>query len=118
MTETKIKNYKEMEKRRVEFYIGVKYKTPTEYLKRIPDIVKEIIEKIEFCQFGRVHFYKFGEFSLIFDVVYYVLIPDYDAYMAVQQEINLGIKERFEHEEIEFAYPTQTIFVNKIEQLN
>lgn len=114
LTEIKIKNYKKMEKRRVQFYLGVKYETSTEKLKRIPSIVKETIEKIELCQFDRVHFYKFGDFSLVFDVVYYVLTPDYNRYMDIQQEINFAIKERFEVEKIDFAYPTQTIFVDKV----
>ena len=31
----------------------------------------------------------------------------------IQQEINFAIKEKFEAENIEFAYPTQTLYVNK-----
>jgi len=34
--------------------------------------------------------------------------------MDVQQAINLEIHERFEAEGIEFAYPTQTIYVEKV----
>jgi len=114
LTETRVKNYKKMQKRRIEFDFGVKYETSSEKVKRIPDMVKEIIEEIEHCQLDRVHFQKFGDFSLVFDVVYYVLTPDYNRYMDIQQEINLAIKERFEKEKIDFAYPTQTILVNKI----
>jgi small-conductance mechanosensitive channel len=33
--------------------------------------------------------------------------------MDIQEEINLQIKEGFEKENIEFAYPTQKIFLNK-----
>jgi small-conductance mechanosensitive channel len=33
--------------------------------------------------------------------------------ICIQQDINLKIKERFEKEEIEFAYPTQSIFIEK-----
>jgi len=45
--------------------------------------------------------------------VYFVETPDYQAYMDVQQDINLALFKRFEDEGIEFAYPTQTIFVAK-----
>jgi len=38
---------------------------------------------------------------------------DYNKYMDIQQAANFAIKERFEREGIEFAYPTQTIFLNK-----
>ncbi len=115
LTETKIHNYKTIKKRRVVFSFGVKYETPTAKLKKIPTIVKDSIDKIEVASIDRVHFQKFGDFSLIFEVVYYVEPPDYTKYMDTQQEINLEIKEEFENEGIEFAYPTQTVFVNKAE---
>jgi len=55
----------------------------------------------------------YGAFSLDFEIVYYVLQPEYNAYMDVQQAINLAIFRRFAAEGIEFAYPTQTLFVEK-----
>jgi len=113
LTETRIHNYKKMEKRRIVFSFGVIYETPTEKLKKIPTIIKDIIDKIELADIDRVHFNKFGDFSLNFEVVYYLNSSDYNKYMDTQQEINLAIKERFEKEGIEMAYPTQTIFVNK-----
>ena len=33
--------------------------------------------------------------------------------MDIQQEINFAIKEAFEKQDIEFAYPTQTLYLNK-----
>ena len=43
--------------------------------------------------------------------MYYVLTPDYNQYMDVQQNIYYHTHERFEEEGIEFAYPTQTLHV-------
>jgi small-conductance mechanosensitive channel len=51
--------------------------------------------------------------SLNFEFVYYVAGADYNKYMDVQQAINLTVFEAFETEGIEFAYPTQTVFINK-----
>jgi len=113
LTETRVRNYKKLKKRRIEFAFGVTYETPTEKLQKIPNMVKDIITQVESAQLDRVHFQKFGDFSLVFDVVYYVLTPDYNKYMDIQQQINFALKERFEKEGIEFAYPTQTIFLNK-----
>jgi small-conductance mechanosensitive channel len=42
-----------------------------------------------------------------------VLGPDYNIYMDIQQEINLAIREEFGKRGIEFAYPTQTLFIQK-----
>lgn len=111
LTETIVNNYKKMEQRRVVFSFGVKYETSTEKLKKITEIVKDIMANIELARLDRVHFFKFGDFSLIFEVVYYVATGDYTKYMDVQQEINFALKERFEKEGIEFAYPTQTVIV-------
>lgn len=113
LTSTRVHNYKKMQKRRIVFTFGVVYDTSTEKLKKIPVIVKDIIDSIEITETDRVHFNKFGDFSLNFEVVYYLNSSDYNEYMNTQQKINFSIKEQFEKEGIVFAYPTQTIFVNK-----
>jgi len=113
LTEKKIHNFKRMTERRITFTFGVIYETPTQKLKKIPEIIKEIFEKIEMTRLERVHFKSFGDFSLDFEVVYYVLSPDYLTYLDIQQKVNLALKERFEKEKIEFAYPAQTIFLKK-----
>jgi len=115
LTNSRIRNYKRMEKRRVAFKIGVTYQTSLEQLKKIPPIITRIVKDIERATLDRVHFYSFGDFSLVFEIVYYVLSNDYNLYMDIQQKINLGIKEAFEQEGIEFAYPTQTIYTVKSE---
>jgi len=113
LTSAKVRNFKKMKKRRIVFTIGVTYDTPVKKLKKIPDIIKDIISKNEMTEIDRVHFKEFGEFSLNFEIVYYVKTRDYVKYMDIQQEINLAIKEAFEKEGIEIAFPTQTIFLNK-----
>ena len=113
LTSTRINNYKKMEKRRVAFTFGVVYETPSVKLKKILEIMPAIFDKIELAELNRVHFKEFADSSLNFEVVYYVDTGDYNKYMDIQQEINFAIKEAFEKEGIEFAYPTQTVFVSK-----
>lgn len=114
LTSTRINNYKKMESRRVHFTFGVVYDTKTEKLKKVLEIVKDIFDGVELADLDRVHFKEFGDFSLNFEVAYYVSTGDYNRYMDTQQEINFALKEQFEKEGIEFAYPTQTVFVNKV----
>jgi len=97
------------------FQIGVTYETPYEKVAAIPTMIKEIIESLDQTRFDRAHFFKYGDFALIFEVVYYVLVPDYNVYMDRQQSINLAIYRRFAEEGIEFAYPTQTVHLKKPE---
>ncbi len=113
LTDSRLRNYKLMEKRRVVFKIGVVYETSLNQLKEIPKIIKNIIIGINDTVFDRAHFLSFGDFSLIFEIVYYVVGGDYNKYMDIQQQINFAIKEEFEKRKIEFAFPTQTIFMNK-----
>ena len=108
---SRIRNYKRMQERRVVFSVGVTYQTTHAQLSRIPGMLKAIVEAQEAVRFDRAHFKEFADSSLVFEIVYYVLSPDFNAYMDVQQVINLGIVKKFEDEHIEFAYPTQTLFI-------
>jgi len=110
---SRIRNYKRMGERRVVFSFGVTYQTAYDKLKTIPGVVQDIIESYENTRFDRAHFSEFGDFSLAFEVVYFVRSPDYNEYMDIQQGINLALVEHFEQEGIEFAYPTQTLFVRQ-----
>jgi len=111
LLQSRIRNYKRMFERRVVFSIGVTYDTPYEKLEAIPGMIREIIEARENTRFDRSHFSAYGESSLSFETVYYVLVPDYNAYMDTQQAINLAIYRQFEERGIEFAFPTRTIHV-------
>jgi len=106
---SRVRNYGRMYERRVVFRVGVTYETPREKLLRIPPLLRKIIESQEGVRFDRAHFAAYGAYSLDFEVVYYVLSPDYNRYMDVQQAINFGIHESFEALGAEFAYPTQTL---------
>jgi small-conductance mechanosensitive channel len=111
LLKSRIKNYGRMYERRVAFTIGVTYQTSLDRLKRIPEIIRTAVEAQDPVRFDRSHFRSHGDFSLVFETVYYVLKSDYAIYMDIQQAINLQIHARFGEEGIEFAYPTQTLFV-------
>ncbi|MDZ7671948.1 MAG: mechanosensitive ion channel family protein [Halanaerobiales bacterium] len=111
LTNSRIHNYKRMQRRRINFNFGVVYSTPVEKVEKIPKIIEDIVNSVEKTCFDRAHFATYGDFSLIFQVVYYVEDSDYKIYMNIQEKINLKIKEVFNKENIEFAYPTQSIHV-------
>lgn len=112
---SRIRNYGRMFERRILFTIGVVYQTSAEKLEQIPGLVEDIIVKQESARFDRAHFQKFADFSLNFEIVYYVESSDYRLYMDIQQAVNMEIFRRFAEEGIEFAYPTQTLFVARDE---
>lgn len=112
LTGSRVRNYKRMERRRIVFTIGVTYDTGSKLLRQIPGIIRNAIEAEESTQFDRAHFAKYGDSSLDFEVVYYVLSADYNQYMDIQQRVNIDIYEKFEELGIEFAFPTRTIVIS------
>lgn len=113
LLKSRIRNYGRMYERRVQFDIGVTYQTERSKLVKISEIIREAVEKQEKTRFDRSHFKAYGDFALLFESVYFVIGPDYNQYMDIQQAINLHIHERFEEEGIEFAYPTQMLYVQQ-----
>ena len=111
LTNSRIHNYKRMARRRVVFSIDVEYGTPMEKLQVIPGILRSAIEEQEMVTFDRAHFAAYKDWSLRFEVVYYVLSADYNVYMDTQQKINFAIYQVFEKQKISFAFPTQSLFV-------
>ncbi len=112
---SRIRNFKRMFRRRIVFSIGVTYQTPYEKLKSIPGMIREIVEQQESTQFDRAHFAEYGDFSLVFEIVYFVLVPDFNVYRDIQQAINLELYRSFAEQGIEFAYPTQTLHIYRPE---
>jgi small-conductance mechanosensitive channel len=115
LVNSRVHNYKRMERRRVIFSIGVVYETPADQIAEIPGMLRSIIESIPDTVFDRAHFTKYTDFSLNFEIVYFVNSPDFNVYMDKQQHINLTIYREFEGRGIHFAYPTQTLYLNKKE---
>jgi len=113
LTSAQIQNFKKMEQRRISFEFGVTYETSNQKLKKIPQLMQQIIDPIDNVIFDRAHFKNFGDFSLNFEVVYYLESAEYLDYMNTQQDINFKIRELFEQEKINMAYPTQTLHLSK-----
>jgi small-conductance mechanosensitive channel len=65
--------------------------------------VQEIIEAQSLASFDRVSFKEYGNSSLEFEIVYYLLTSDYEVFMDTQHVVNLELFRRFAEEGIEFA---------------
>jgi small-conductance mechanosensitive channel len=113
LTSSCVRNFRKLERRRVTFTLGVAYDTPTAKLRNIREIVAGIVKTVELAELDRVSFTEFGEYSLKFLVIYYVKVADYGKYLDIQETINFAIKEAFEKEGVEIAFPTQIIHMKK-----
>jgi len=110
---SRVRNYKRMRERRVCFEFGLTYQTSAEQAADIPALVRRIVEDLDSTRFDRAHFKAFGDSALMFEVVYFVLSADYNAYMDTQQAINLALMRELERRGISFAYPTHTVYLEE-----
>ena len=110
LVSSRLRNFKHLLEGRQQFSFGVTYQTLAAMLSRIPTIVKEIVEATPGTRFGRAHLTKFGDFALLYEIVYYVISGQKEEAMDAQNNINVEIHRRFEAEKIEFAYPTQKLY--------
>lgn len=108
---SRIRNYTRMRERRVVFTFSVPYDTPVDKVAEIPNWVRSIIEGESRARFDRAHLSEFGPHALMFEVVYYVLSPDFNVHMDVRQGFNLALMRRFAADDITFALPTHTILM-------
>lgn len=113
ITWIRINNYGKMKKRRVLFNISVIYQTDPEIIEKIPSIIQNIVEKTPNTEFDRAHFIEFWKSELVFEIVYYITTSDFKIYRDTHQSINLEIMKTFKKQKIEFAYPTQSIYIEK-----
>ena len=113
LTNARIQNFKKLQERRVVHTLGVTYDTAQEKLKAVPNYIKDIVTSVEGVRFDRAHFNSFGDSALMFELVYYVESDDYAVHMNTQQDILFAIHEKFAKEGIEFAFPSQTLYLHK-----
>ncbi len=112
LLKSRIHNYEHSSERRVLLDVGVTYNTPHEKLKAIPEMVREVVGGVELARFDRARFREYGNSSLNFRIVYFVQSTDYRVYLDVQHEVNLSLFKKFGDAKIQFAFPTQTLYVN------
>lgn len=113
LTKNFIRNYARMEERRVTFTFRIEYNVETHVLDQARDIARQAVEHQSEVRFDRAHLKEFGDYSLDYEVVYYVLSADYNVYMDKQHAINSEIYRRFAEEGIPFAVPVRTIYTRE-----
>lgn len=98
--------------------LTVTYGTSVAQMKRAVAVIKEILAAIPQVNtdpslLPRVHFSEFKDWALNIQVVYWVMPPDHWLAMDLAEQVHLAILDAFAQEGIEFAFPTQTLYVKK-----
>lgn len=113
MVKRTIRNFKRLEKRRMLFTIGVVYETAADKLELVPSLIAEAVKSQPQAEFQRSHLSGFAESAINFETVYFVMSDDYNLFMQTHQQICLSIVKTFSDNGIGFAYPTQTLYIQR-----
>lgn len=97
--------------------IGVEYSTPIRDLKRLSDILRDVVNSFPQCSFDRACLLEFGASSLTFQLLYLVSeqrggIRDF---MNTRSQVNIAILERFAEEGIAMAYNTEHVLLTNLD---
>ena len=113
-TDSFVENVSLEPSRKVVLNLGLTYDTPPENMAKAMEILKDILTNCEDIEENHsLAFNNFGDFSLGILVVYYISKPS--DILQTQTNINLSILKRFNENQLEFAFPTQSIYA-KIEK--
>jgi len=98
--------------------ITITYDSGHTKAKKAVEIIKEILAGVPEVNIDpnrppRVYFSDFNDWSLNIYMSYWVKPPDYWLFQEVNERVNLEMMKRFEGEQIEFAFPSQTLYVKK-----
>ena len=97
--------------------VTVTYDTPPEKVQRGVEILREMLEarKAAFPDDfpPRVYFSDYNAASLNIVVYYWFTPPDWWEYLAFNHDFNTELLRRFNDEGIEFAFPTQTLYLKQ-----
>ena len=96
---------------KTEMNLGLTYDTPVEKVKRATIILEEIFRANPKTADLIISFNKFADSALNIFVVHVWSGTDAKVHFAEMQELNLQIKQRFDAEKIEFAFPSQTVYL-------
>lgn len=109
LLQSRIRNFRLLKERRIEFRISVALDTPLAKLELIPGMIRDAITAQANVRIDRVHFKEIGAAAMVFEAVYFVADPAYNVFMDIQQAANLSVLARLEEAGISLAFPTQRL---------
>lgn len=98
------------------FDYGLVYDLPADRLRRAGELLREIYGRHPRTQEVLVHFNRFADSALNLNVVWLWKGTEWKDYIAAVEQLQLEVKERFDAEALEFAFPTQTVHMRHEER--
>lgn len=109
LLKARLRNYKRMSERRVVLTLDVEFATAPDTAERIPALLRELIAAQPNVRVDRIHLKAIQDSAWRYEIVWWMLVPDYALYMQTRQNVLLGIVRRFAAEGIVIAFPSQSL---------
>ena len=111
LTTMQVHNYGTIQQRRFKLNFGVIYECSLEQLQSVSSIVQSIIDEHPHLSSNWINMVGLGGSSIDYELDYEMNSADYATCLRYQEELLLQLIEKFREKQIEFAYPTQTVYV-------
>lgn len=124
VTNSIIENISRAPAKKIILELGLTYDTPVDKMKEAQEILKEIANANKYVKGPETYFLSFGDFSLGIRFIYYInhkhtvvengksKVIDVDK-LQVQNDMNMEILRRFNEAGLNFAFPSQTVYMGK-----
>ena len=112
-----LENFSRRNVRRIKMVIGVTYSTTREQMVKILEDIRTMLKNhpgIAKNQLLMVYFTDFGDSSLNIFIYCFTNTADWEKYLAIREDVNLKIMEIIEKHGAEFAFPSTSIYVEKL----
>jgi small-conductance mechanosensitive channel len=110
---SRVRNFGRLSELRILATIRLTYDTPGDKLKGMPKLFESIVREHAQARFDRCHLKSLGESSFQFELSYFVRQPDVNSVLDLQQAVNFRIVDELRRLGVEFAYPTQLVFLGR-----
>lgn len=92
---------------------GLTYDTPAAKMKEAVDILNEIFNKHPMTKEALVSFNRFADSALNIQLIHQWNGTEFKSYLAGMQELNMAVKTRFDAAGLNFAFPSQTVYLKQ-----
>jgi MscS family membrane protein len=119
-SQMQITNFSRRDSNLFQKTLGLRYETTADQLRLVLARLRELLIRHPMVSMepARVRFVGYGDFSLDVEIFAFVNTRDWGQFLAVQEDLNLRIKDIVEGAGTGFAFPSQTLYLERGEKLD
>lgn len=118
LTNAAVTNWSRLQKRRLDFVIGLTYDTNSTQMRNVVKAIHEMLDEREHVEEGSVvvHFISFGDSALEIRIICNILLPDWGQFTAETEQVNLAVMDIVEEHGLSMAFPSRSLYIETVPQ--